>query len=123
MSERNVRDAWLRMCDEESARAATSKQSQEALIAMSARYRALTLDERLVVDRLLAEQLSSDDENVRFDALALISEFSVVSAVPALRQLASWLESQRWPGAPYEWAKVDRIIGRLAQQGQQDIDP
>lgn len=59
------------------------------------------------------EQVLSDEENVRFDALSLIEDFKIRSAVPALRKLADRLEHQDQPGAPYEWAKVKRILGNL----------
>jgi hypothetical protein len=113
VSSADVRAGWLQMRDEVSARAIEGKQSQEAVLAMADRYRSLSEKERSVVDQLLAEQLMSEDETVRFDAIALIRQFEITSALPALRRLADWLESQHWPGAPYEWAKVDRLIGRL----------
>jgi hypothetical protein len=108
-----VRELWLRRQDEDLSRAFKNKQSHEALLSITARYRGLPVDDRAVVDELLAEQLSSEDETTRFIALALIQDFRIHSAVRALRQLAVWLEAQSWPGAPYEWAKVNRIIGRL----------
>ena len=73
-------------------------------------------EERPVVDRLLAEQVESPDEKVRFDALAMIREFRIVSALPALRSLADRLERQDAPGTPFEWAKVNRLIGLLIEQ-------
>jgi hypothetical protein len=113
MSGADVRTDWLRMRDEVSASAMANKQSQEAVLVMIERYRLLSEEERVVVDQLLCEQLASDDETVRFDALALIHEFRITAALPALRTLADWLEAQNSPGAPYEWAKVNRIIGRV----------
>jgi hypothetical protein len=111
----DVRTAWLRMRDEVSARAAASKQSQEAVLAMAGRYRSLAEGERATINQLLIDQLASEDETVRFDALALIREFRIAAALPALRVLADWLETQHSPGAPYEWAKVNRLIGVLAE--------
>jgi len=80
---------------------------------MFAHYRALGDAERNVVDDLLAEQVISSDENVRFDALATVREFRIRSALPALRVLAQRLEHEASTGAPYEWAKVNRLIGHL----------
>lgn len=110
-----MRNRWLLRQSEDTARAQEFKQPQEALRWMAARYRTLSEEERIVINGLLAEQLASEDENVRFDALALIREFRIASAVPALRRLADWLETQDWPGAPYEWAKVNKIIGVLVE--------
>lgn len=116
MSRVEVREAWLRMCDEVSTRAIENKQSQEALLAMATRYQSLPQPDREAVNELLAEQLALQDESVRFDALALIQDFRIRSALAALRQLGNWLETQQSPGAPYEWAKVHRIIGQLTSQ-------
>lgn len=116
MSAAAVREAWLAMWEEVSERAIANKESQDALRVLSVRYSALSPEDRLVVDELLAELLASGDETMRFDALALIRQFKITSALPALRRLAGWLEGQTWPGAPYEWAKVNRVIGALAPQ-------
>jgi hypothetical protein len=110
-----VRDSWLRSLREDLARAQESKQSQDALLSATARYRGLSTDQRLIVDELFVEQLVSHDEATRFIALALIEDFKISSALPALRRLGDWLEAQPWPGAPYEWAKVNRIIALLAE--------
>jgi hypothetical protein len=108
------------MRDEVSARAVARKQSHEAVLVLIERYRVLSEEERVVVDQLLCDQLASEDETVRFDAVALIHEFRITAALPALRSLADWLEAQHSPGAPYEWAKVNRLIGLLAEpQGHQ----
>jgi hypothetical protein len=82
-------------------------------------YRSLTAVDRHEVDQLLAEQLSSQDETERFDAIALIGEFTITTALPALRRLADRLETETWPGAPYEWAKVNRLVGKMADSSEQ----
>lgn len=111
--EKEVRAAWLETCAAISQAAIANKQSQDALGQFADRYRSLTPNDRSIVDRLLAEQVLSDDENVRFDALSLIEDFKIRSATPALRRLADRLEHQERPGAPYEWAKVNRILGNM----------
>jgi hypothetical protein len=98
--------------------AIASKQSQDALAQLESHYRLLTVEERVIVDQLLAEQVRSDDENVRFDALALVDNFKIGSAAPALRGLADWLERQGHPGAPYEWAKVNRILANVTSDDE-----
>lgn len=115
----DVRDLWLQRQREDLARAIENKQTHEALLSITARYRGLSTDDRAVVDELLAEQLGSADETVRFIALALIQDFKIRSALPALRKLTDWLETQTAPGAPYEWAKVNRIVGALADPSEQ----
>ena len=91
------------------------KDSYYALDRQRARYQRLDATERVLANELLAEWVLSGDEAKRFDALALIDDFRIVSATPALRQLADRLESSSEPGAPYEWQKVNRLIGELAK--------
>ena len=51
---------------------------------------------------------------MRFDAIALINDFKIVSAIPALQKLAERLMLSDTPGAPYEIKKIRRVIGSLA---------
>jgi hypothetical protein len=118
-----VRASWRNYCDQVETAAGKDPNSVPPRIAEQ--YQRLSKDDRAVVDRLLAEQLQPkdpapdepwyEDENVRFIPEFLIDEFRITSALPALRALANWLESQDTPGAPYEWAKVNRIIGKLVE--------
>jgi hypothetical protein len=113
MNDERVRRLWHeRRAAAERTRTA-AKQSQAVLFDLYETYRALPDDERYIVNRLLADELASGDEAARFDALAVIDEFQIASALPALRKLAAWLEQRPEPGAPYERAQVLRIIRRL----------
>jgi hypothetical protein len=117
----------LRYCEETSDRAAASKDPNAALPIIAAMYAQLSDDERAVINELLVEQLAPDEpvagapwsvgESARFLPLFLIREFGIASALPGLRVLADWLETQDTPGAPYEWAKVNRVIGVLVERG------
>lgn len=84
------------------------------------RLRALYLKfddkEKMLANQVLAEWVMSDNEDVRFDAQLLIDEFQIVTATPALRELATRLESTITPGAPFELQKVNRIIRELAER-------
>ena len=121
-----VRAAWVLFCETTIAAAAARKDSQAVLLVIAARYRELSDEDRVIVDRLLGEELALDEpvadqpwyagENARFLPLFLIREFRIVSALPALRVLADWLETQNTPGAPHEWAKVNRAIGKLVER-------
>lgn len=70
-------------------------------------------DERKAADRVLADWALSDDAALRFDALDLIREFSIVTAVPALRELAQRLRRSTVPGATDEMALVNRVAADL----------
>jgi hypothetical protein len=124
IDEHELRNAWIRFCAETSDRYTKAKDAQASLDVIAARYAGLSSAEREVVDRLLIEQLTPQEpvpgdpwylgENARFDALFLVDRFAIVSVVPTLRRLAEWLQDQTTPGAPYEWTKVNRILGSLA---------
>jgi len=79
-------------------------------------YRALSAEERRAVDELIFDDLMSPDEARRFDAVALVREFRIRSAAKTLVRLAEVLEEASSPGAPYEWAKVNRLIAYLANE-------
>ena len=120
-----TRGAWLDFCAAAEAAAAARKDPQIALPVIAARYEALSDVERGVVDLLFIEQLTpnepaADDpwfmgENARWLSLFMIRKFRIASALPALRVLADWLETQDTPGAPYEWATVNRAVGKLVE--------
>jgi hypothetical protein len=94
-------------------RATSAKDSPAVLPELFAAYRSLPPTDRFAVDYILAEQVESTSESDRFDALAIVGEFRILSALPALKRLASRLENSDDPGAPYEWAKVNRLIAHL----------
>lgn len=85
----------------------------EALTAELAQYRALSPEERATIDALAIEELRSPEEGVRYDYLALIREFRLVAAVPALEELAARLGRQEGAPAAYERKFVLGIIDQL----------
>jgi hypothetical protein len=115
MTDYKVRSEWEAFSREVNQTYEDAKDSQGALLALFDRYRLLSPNEREAVNSLLAEQLASPDEGVRFDALALIREFNIGSTEPQLRSLAARLDTEMTPGAPFELAKVNRILKQLQQ--------
>lgn len=79
-------------------------------------YLSLDEPERRMADQILAEWVMSEDEGVRFDAIFLIDEFKIQSALSALHTLALRLPLSTTPGAAYELKKIVRVIGKLADQ-------
>jgi hypothetical protein len=108
----DIRQTWRALRQRIDAAAGT-KAGQEPTVELTRQYAGLGPDERAAVDPLIAEWVLSDDPGTRYDGLALVSEFRIEAAVPALRELAARLEDATGPGAPYEWAKVNRILGRF----------
>lgn len=91
------------------------RDSYFALEKLHALYKKFDSEERALADCVIAEWALSDDEGLRFDALALIDDFEITKATPSLKKLASRLATHSSPGAPYELQKVDRIIRDLSQ--------
>ena len=75
----------------------------------------LTSEERDAADEVLADWAREGDPRQQFDALSLIDELRINSAIPALQELAETYEASDAPSAPYDWAWVNRIIGHLSE--------
>jgi hypothetical protein len=93
------------------------KESNLALEWLRNFYRDLEASERVLANQVLAEWLLFDDESVRFDALALIGDFRISTALTALDELAARLQQSKSPGAPYELKKVERVVRELRETG------
>jgi hypothetical protein len=109
----DFRERWVSDWELMHERVVAAKQASSMPLLLAKRYRRLSAVERPVVDEVLAEALLSDDEWRRFEAMALISEFYIVSAIPSLEFLSERLERATGPGAPYELKKVRRIVAEL----------
>ena len=102
--------SYRRSVDDE---AKSLKSPYVALEKLRALYDKFDDAERLMADEVLSEWVLSDDEGVRFDALALIDELKIKMAAPALNELVTRLASSGTPSAPYELKKVLRILALL----------
>lgn len=102
-------DLWERLDGEAQA----AKFSQEALLRLADFYRRLDDEDRRVVDEALTSWVSEGDERRRFDALALIDEFRIQSALPALQADLARLADAVGASVPTDRAKLERIIAHL----------
>ncbi len=93
------------------------KDSYLALERLHSLYRRFDSSERQLADQVVAEWVRSNEEAKRFDAVALIREFKIGRAVPALRELADDLGQSDDPGAPFEREKVERLLAEMASNG------
>jgi len=109
--EQNMDEYWERANEE----ALRLKDSYLALDRLSGLYRKFDEDERSLADEVLAEWVLSDQQAKRFDAMALIRDFRVRSALPALEQLLTKLAADEAPGAPFEREKAADLIRELDQ--------
>lgn len=108
-----IRALWTHERGRIDREARESRDSQAALFELSELYDRLDVEERQQVDELLGDWVVSDDEGLRFDALALIREKRILGALSALDRLLVTLHQSRSPGAPYEADKVRSVITRL----------
>jgi hypothetical protein len=90
--------------------AVSRKDSHGVVFDLFEFYSQLDSDERALADQVLVEWIDADDARKRFDALALVDRFRVSAAVPKLRELDARLQQRTDPEAPYELAKVRRIL-------------
>lgn len=93
--------------------AAALKDSQVAIEILSRQYKKFNDAERRMADQVLTEWVLSEDENLRFDALSLISEFKINTSIPDLRKLSKRLILSTAISAPYELKTVEKIISKL----------
>jgi hypothetical protein len=110
---RQKMESWWQETD---ARELALKNSQGALLELMALYKGLNSAEQTLADRVFAEWLASGNNRKKFDALAAIDQFQIRSAVPQLRILESEITKRQDHEAPYELAKVRRMLERLSSQ-------
>jgi hypothetical protein len=79
-------------------------------------YRQLDAPDQTLANQVISEWTLSQNELVRFDAIALIREFKITMALPALEQLAIRLARERTVGGPFELEKVRQVIAHLARE-------
>ena len=97
------------------AAASAAEESPRATFALVAEIRGLAPEDRVLADEVIGEWVLSTDESKRFDALAVVAEFAILSAIPRLRELEGRLANMSSPGAPFEAEKVRRILAGLGQ--------
>jgi hypothetical protein len=97
------------------AAADQSKVPMAGVFALFDVYRQLDESNMAWADQVISEWTLSHDELRRYDAVALIQEFNIAVALPALEQLAARLMNERTVGAPFELEKVRNVIAHLAR--------
>ena len=95
------------------ADAQAAKFSHEAVLRLADFYRGLDEEDKHVVDEVLASWVREGDARRRFDALALIDELEIRSALPALKAELIGLSEAVGPSAPTDRAKLRRIVAHF----------
>ena len=91
------------------------RDSYHSLDRLCALYHKFDPEERAMADQVIAEWALSGGENTRFDAQALIDDFKIRSALPALQKLVMRLAASKAVGAPHELELVNRLIADLTR--------
>ena len=117
---REMNDLWTQV-DRESME---KKESHGAVMELMKLYDRFDPDERATARHIIIEWLGSKEPRKQFDALALVDEFLMVEALPTLRELQTRAEERTDHEAPYDWARLNRIIGRLTEaQENHEVPP
>lgn len=110
---RDEMDAFWRSANEE---ADSLKDPYVTLDRLRTLYEKFDADERRMADQVIAEWTADGAEGRRWDALALIEDLGIASAVPALRTMAERLARGAEPGARHWAERATKIADGLAKQ-------
>jgi len=102
--------SYRQSADEE---AKSQKDPYIVLERLWALYGKFDSSERQMADQVLAEWALSEDDAVRYDALVLIDDLKIHTALPALQELTRRLASSGAVSAPYELKTVHQVIAEL----------
>jgi hypothetical protein len=114
-----VRIWWEQLRSVLDADARASKQSQDAVVALAKAYKETDAADRADIDDVLADWLRSSDPATRYDARYLIRLFNVITALPALEELAVRLANTPGASAVYELKRIREIIHSLQPRSHQ----
>jgi hypothetical protein len=90
-----------------------AKDSQSAQASLLDYVKGLDSDGRREAETIVIDWLRSPNGRQRFDALHVVYELRLTSAVPVLRELADASEDRADPAGPDDWAQYNRAIGFL----------
>lgn len=110
-SQQDFNELW-ELLDREATEA---KMSHRAVIALSRLYGEWNPEIRQSANREFGRWLHSDNARKRFDALALVEQFSIVEADRDLSQLKSRLEGMVGPEAAFELRRVTDVLTTLGR--------
>jgi hypothetical protein len=89
------------------------KASMAQVLALVDIYRASSTAQQTEIEAVLATMLLSYEEADRYDACVVVRECLITGLLPKVRELEGRLAESDDVSAPFEWAKVNRLIGQL----------
>lgn len=119
----DVVDRWREWLPELNELCVKAKDAQRVPNALANEYSRLPPDEQAELVALFEEWALSDLPLQRSAAVSLADSQQLTSMIPALRVVRDRLEESTEVGAVHEWAKVNRVLGRLvaATEGAADF--
>jgi hypothetical protein len=119
MSPDEFRQALYRYWEELYQRGKELKDPYVPLVALRSLYSKLDADQRSLANEVLGEWALSDSTARRYDALALISEFKVTTALPVVEELMRRFAKATGPSARHDLDHARRLAAKLMEhQGQ-----
>jgi hypothetical protein len=95
------------------ADALEEKYSQGAFLRLTEYFGHLDEDDKRVVGEVLFSWILDGNARQRFDALAIIEDFEIRSALPVLRENLTRLEDATGPSVPDDREQLEQIIAHL----------
>jgi hypothetical protein len=114
MTPEEFRRAMQRYREDIDAEAKALTDPYVTLDRLRGEFRKLDADERSVANEVLGEWALSDDEKLRFDALVLIEELNITTALPVLEELMRRYAKSASPIARHYVNWASRIAAKWA---------
>lgn len=90
-----------------------AKNPTTALFDMYERYNALTDIEKKEIDELLIKWIEDVNEDKRYTALAMVEEYSITGAIPAMKRLSERFKDSKIPDDPQGYNERELILRKI----------
>lgn len=109
----NIKQWWIDEHDYLLRIARAAKNPTTALFDMYERYNALTDLEKKEIDELLIEWVEDVDEDKRYTTLAMVEEYNITDAIPAMKRLSDRFKDSKIPDDPVKFYEREKIIRKI----------
>jgi len=115
----DIKQWWTNEHDELLQLARAAKNPMSALFDMYERYNALTDSEKKEIDKVLIDWIEDIDEDKRFTALAMVIEYNIADAIPAMKRLANRFKNSKIPDDPIGYNERELILSKIQKLEEQ----
>lgn len=110
---KDIREYWIQLQRDLSAAAENAKESQQAAFGLLDSYDSLSPEERELIHPVIGEWLKSEENTLRYDAAFLVSQRSIHSLTPAIKEAIDHLRNRTDAEAKFEIDNLSRIFKQL----------